>query len=90
MALSISVFVPSTTCVACLIMGAACCRVEDDSLPCDGVHYAIFSLWNGAAGHPDGVLGTFLTGKLGCAVVQKRPAAETRLAAVFLQGSLAA
>jgi hypothetical protein len=21
--------------------------VEDDSLPCDGVHYAVFSLWNG-------------------------------------------
>lgn len=31
---------------------AAGCRVEDDGLPCDGVHYAVFSLWKGAAGMP--------------------------------------
>ena len=75
---------------ACLTMRAACCRVEDDSLPCDGVHYAVFSLWKGAAGHPDGLLGTFRNGKLGCTAVQKRPAAATCLADVFPQGSLAA
>lgn len=33
------------------------CRVEDDSLPCDGVHYAVLSLWNGATLYTDCVRG---------------------------------
>ena len=33
------------------------CRVEDDSLPCEGVHYAVFSLWNGTTLNTDCVSG---------------------------------
>jgi hypothetical protein len=69
---------------------AARCRVEDDGLPCDGVHYAVFSLWKGATGHTNGMLGTLRQVNFCCAAVLKRPPAQTCLADAFLQGSLAA